>query len=58
MKTTNYKEENKMAKMVAFIANTGENKMKNIATFIANAREVYGKAMDNYGTAIIKVKTK
>ncbi|MGC9934493.1 hypothetical protein [Priestia aryabhattai] len=47
-----------MTKMVAFIANTGENKMKNIATFIANAKEVYGKTMDNYGTAIIKVKTK
>ncbi|MFP3669626.1 hypothetical protein SB717_31375 [Priestia sp. SIMBA_032] len=47
-----------MTKMVAFIANTGENKMKNIATFIANAKEVYGTAMDNYGTAIIKVKTK
>ncbi|MFS0906615.1 hypothetical protein AB3N02_26705 [Priestia aryabhattai] len=47
-----------MTKMMAFITNTGENKMKNIATFIANEMEVYRKAMDSYGTAIIKVKTK
>ena len=47
-----------MTRMVAYIANTGENKMRKIATFIANAMEVYEKAMDNYGTAIIKVKTK
>lgn len=46
-----------MAKMVAFITNAGENKVAKIAAFIANAMEVYGKAMDGYGTAIIKVKT-
>lgn len=44
--------------MVAFVTNTGENKMKNIATFISNAKEAYKTAMDSYGTAIIKVKTK
>ncbi|HWO96278.1 MAG TPA: hypothetical protein VNM45_08085 [Bacillus sp. (in: firmicutes)] len=48
-----------MAKMIAFITNTGgNNKMTSIAAFIANAMEIYGKAMDSYGTAIIKVKAK
>lgn len=47
-----------MAKMVAFITNTGENKMSKMAAFIAKTMEAYGKAMDSYGTAIIKVKTK
>ncbi|MDQ0245043.1 hypothetical protein J2S09_002619 [Bacillus fengqiuensis] len=47
-----------MAKMVAFIVSTREDRMTKAAEFIANIMEVYGKAMDTYGTALIKVKTK
>ncbi|SDE56531.1 hypothetical protein SAMN04487777_11634 [Priestia aryabhattai B8W22] len=32
--------------------------MTKMVAFITNTMEVYEKAMDNYGTAIIKVKTK
>lgn len=32
--------------------------MTKMVAFIANVKEVYGKAIDNYGTAIIKIKTK
>ncbi|WP_299095272.1 hypothetical protein [uncultured Metabacillus sp.] len=45
-----------MAKMITFI--TGENKMGKIAAYFANVKENYVKAMDSYGNAIIKVKTK
>jgi len=58
MNTTKEKEENKMAKMVAFVTSIGENKIRNIATFISNVKEAYKTAMDSYGTAIIKVKAK
>jgi hypothetical protein len=47
-----------MLKIVASINDIKENKMTKAASFIANAKEDYKQAMDSYGTAIIKVKTK
>jgi hypothetical protein len=32
--------------------------MRKMVELIANAMEVYGKAMDTYGTAILKTKKK
>jgi hypothetical protein len=46
-----------MAKTATF-ANTGESKITKTAAFITHAMKVYGRAMDSYGTAIIKVKAK